>query len=128
MPCIMAQKSVSSGISRKSATSDTHRTTARGGVNTAAGSATEVKTTDPAWMNVVYRSLDLNDPANAVLYYPEEAADGQDNLFRLMLRLIAGTENAKKPKKKGWMAAKLEEAQKQQEAMLREQQRRNRRK
>ena len=37
-------------------------------------------------------------------------------------------ENAKKPKKKGWMAAKLEEAQKQQEAMLREQQRRNRRK
>lgn len=37
-------------------------------------------------------------------------------------------ENAKKPKKKGWMAQKLEEAQKQQEAMLREQQRRNRRK
>ena len=36
-------------------------------------------------------------------------------------------ENAKKPKKKGWMAAKLEQAQKQQEAMLREQQRRNRR-
>lgn len=35
-------------------------------------------------------------------------------------------ENAKKPKKKGWMATKLEEAQKQQEAMLREQQRRNR--
>ena len=37
-------------------------------------------------------------------------------------------ENAKKPRKKGWMATKLEEAQKQQEAMLREQQRRNRRK
>ena len=36
-------------------------------------------------------------------------------------------ENARKPKKKGWMAAKLEEAQKQQEAMMREQQRRNRR-
>ncbi len=34
-------------------------------------------------------------------------------------------ENAKKPKKKGWMQAKLEEAQKQQQAMLREQQRRN---
>ena len=33
-------------------------------------------------------------------------------------------ENAKKPKKKGWMQAKLEEAQRQQEAMLREQQRR----
>ncbi|MDE6418226.1 MAG: YidC/Oxa1 family membrane protein insertase, partial [Duncaniella sp.] len=31
---------------------------------------------------------------------------------------------AKKPKKKGWMASKLEEMQKQQEAMLREQQRR----
>ncbi|MDE6370642.1 MAG: membrane protein insertase YidC, partial [Duncaniella sp.] len=37
-------------------------------------------------------------------------------------------ENAKKPKKKGWMATKLEEAQKQQEAMLREQNRRARRK
>ena len=36
-------------------------------------------------------------------------------------------ENAKKPKKKGWMAQKLEEAQKQQDAMLREQQRRNKR-
>lgn len=36
-------------------------------------------------------------------------------------------ENARKPKKKGWMATKLEQAQKQQEAMLREQQRRNRR-
>ncbi len=36
-------------------------------------------------------------------------------------------ENARKPKKKGWMAQKLEEAQKQQEAMLREQQRRNKR-
>ena len=33
-------------------------------------------------------------------------------------------EQAKKPKKKGWMASKLEEMQKQQEAMLREQQRR----
>lgn len=33
-------------------------------------------------------------------------------------------ENAKKPKKKGWMAQKLEEAQKQQQAMMREQQRR----
>jgi len=33
-------------------------------------------------------------------------------------------EQAKKPKKKGWMATKLEEMQKQQEAMLREQQRR----
>jgi len=36
-------------------------------------------------------------------------------------------ENAKKPRKKGWMATKLEQAQKQQEAMLREQQRRNKR-
>ena len=33
-------------------------------------------------------------------------------------------ENARKPKKKGWMQTKLEEAQRQQEAMLREQQRR----
>ncbi|MDE6378241.1 MAG: membrane protein insertase YidC, partial [Duncaniella sp.] len=33
-------------------------------------------------------------------------------------------ENARKPKKKGWMQTKLEEAQRQQQAMLREQQRR----
>lgn len=87
IPDIVAQKSVSSGISRKNATTDTRRNTRGAGAATV-GTA-EVKTTDPAWMNVVYRSLDLNDPANAVLYYPEEAADGHDNLFRLILRLVA---------------------------------------
>ncbi len=88
MPAVMAQKSVSSGISRRSTTTDTRRGPKDSRATQTAGNA-ETRMTDPAWMKVVYRSLDLNDAANAVLYYPEEAADGQDNLFRLMLRQIA---------------------------------------
>ena len=88
MPAVMAQKSVSSGINRKNTTTDTRRGPKDSRATQTAGNA-ETRMTDPAWMKVVYRSLDLNDAANAVLYYPEEAADGQDNLFRLMLRQIA---------------------------------------
>ena len=72
MPAVMAQKSVSSGISRRSTTTDTRRGPKDSRATQTAGNA-ETRMTDPAWMKVVYRSLDLNDAANAVLYYPEEA-------------------------------------------------------
>jgi gliding motility associated protien GldN len=41
------------------------------------------------WMKVIYRSLDLQKPKNAALYYPEDLVDGQENLFRMILRLLA---------------------------------------
>lgn len=45
-----------------------------------------------AWMKVVYRQLDLTKAQNAVLYFPEEGSDGDYNLFRLMLSLLASGE------------------------------------
>lgn len=41
------------------------------------------------WMRVIYRSLDLQDPANSALYFPEEPVDGEENLFRIIMRLLA---------------------------------------
>lgn len=36
------------------------------------------------WQRVIYRELDLNIDANAVLYYPEEPIDGMENLFHIL--------------------------------------------
>ena len=43
---------------------------------------------DLAWMRVIYRQLDLSKDENAPLYFPEDVIDGQENLFRLILRLV----------------------------------------
>ncbi len=40
------------------------------------------------WMRQIYRQLDLTKPQNSPLYFPEDVVDGQENLFRLMLRLV----------------------------------------
>lgn len=45
-----------------------------------------------AWMRMIYRELDLDNDKNATLYYPEDVIDGQENLFRIMLRLVANGE------------------------------------
>lgn len=47
---------------------------------------------DAQWMKVVYRQLDLENVKNAPLYYPEEVIEGQENLFRIILRLLASGE------------------------------------
>lgn len=41
------------------------------------------------WMRIIYRTLDLTDPANSALYFPEEAVDGEENLFRLIIKQLA---------------------------------------
>lgn len=43
---------------------------------------------DLAWMRTIYRQIDLGKDANAPLYFPEDVIDGQENLFRLILRLV----------------------------------------
>ena len=48
-----------------------------------------VSDADMSWMKVVYRSLDLTKEANAPLYFPEQVVDGDENLFRIILRLLA---------------------------------------
>lgn len=44
---------------------------------------------DRQWMRVIYRSLDLDKDKNAALYYPEDELDGQINLFRVLMKLLA---------------------------------------
>lgn len=39
---------------------------------------------DVVWRRDIYRELDLNDDANAPLYYPVEPVGGQMNLFTYM--------------------------------------------
>lgn len=42
------------------------------------------------YMRVIYRELDLaEEDANAPLYFPEDLVDGNENLFRIMFRLLA---------------------------------------
>lgn len=40
-------------------------------------------------MRVIYRAIDLDKDKNAPLYFPEEPIDGQENLFRIIMRLVA---------------------------------------
>lgn len=40
------------------------------------------------YLRYVNRQLDLTKPENAVLYYPEDIVDGQENLFRIILGLV----------------------------------------
>lgn len=44
---------------------------------------------DLSWMRVIYRELDLTKPANAPLYFPEPPLNGEENLFRTIMRLVA---------------------------------------
>lgn len=55
---------------------------------------TSLSDADRQWMRVIYRSLDLDKDANAPLYYPEEVVDGQENLFRIIMRLLANNQIA----------------------------------
>lgn len=44
---------------------------------------------DLSWMKVIYRTLDLNKDENAPLYFPEQPVDGNESLFRIIMRLLA---------------------------------------
>lgn len=43
---------------------------------------------DVVWRRDIYRELDLNNDANAALYYPVEPVGGQMNLFTYMFKLM----------------------------------------
>ncbi|MEF9924403.1 MAG: gliding motility protein GldN [Muribaculaceae bacterium] len=47
---------------------------------------------DLTWMRVIYRSLDLTKEKNLALYYPEESMENEENLFRMIMRLLANNE------------------------------------
>ncbi len=50
---------------------------------------TSLSDADMQWMRVIYREIDLDKDKNAALYFPEEPVDGQENLFRIIMRLLA---------------------------------------
>lgn len=53
------------------------------------GENISVSDADRQWMRVIYRSIDLDKDKNAPLYFPEEPIEGQENLFRIIMRLLA---------------------------------------
>lgn len=53
----------------------------------------EPMSSDVVWRRDVYRELDLNDEANAALYYPVEPNGQQVNLFTLLFKLIMSGPN-----------------------------------
>ncbi|MGM9844397.1 MAG: gliding motility protein GldN [Muribaculaceae bacterium] len=52
----------------------------------------ETPESDLQWMRVIYRQLDLQKEANAPLYFPEEPTEGEESLFRMILRLLANNQ------------------------------------
>lgn len=43
---------------------------------------------DMEFMRKIYRRIDLTKDANTPLYFPEDVIDGQENLFRIIMRLV----------------------------------------
>lgn len=88
-----AQQSTSSGVSRRAGTDRTERTSRRAAkapVKAAAVTGADDDASRLAWQKIVYRSLDLTKAGNAALYFPETpSAEGEENMFRIMMRLIA---------------------------------------
>lgn len=48
----------------------------------------ETHDADLSYMKQIYRRLDLEKGPNAALYYPEDVIEGQENLFRIIFRLV----------------------------------------
>lgn len=47
---------------------------------------------DRQWMRVIYREIDLDKDKNAPLYFPEDKIGDQENLFRIIMRLVANNQ------------------------------------
>lgn len=52
-------------------------------------SSANITDADRQWMRVIYRELDLDNDKNAALYFPEDYIEDQENLFRIIMRLLA---------------------------------------
>ncbi|MDE6118637.1 MAG: gliding motility protein GldN [Muribaculaceae bacterium] len=95
-----AQESQSSGVSRGSRTrpgrTETQQSAAPGvsaRMQQHLGASSEASDADTRWMRVIYRELDLEkEDKNAPLYFPEEIIDGNENLFRIIMRLYAANQ------------------------------------
>lgn len=87
-----AQQSSSSSVVRRRDADDRKGASAAPGVTQRMQAHYEDEPMSDAelqWMRVMYRQLDLTKDANAALYYPDEPIEGQENLFRIILRNMA---------------------------------------
>ena len=85
----VAQVESAGGVKRRS-DKDAKETAAPGVSDRMQGffQSRETHDADLSYMKEVYRRLDLNNGPNAALYYPEDVINGQENLFRIILRLV----------------------------------------
>ena len=91
MPLLRAQNNNNSSTVRTGVVGSTNNTSSSS-ISVRAKSLYDKEATSPAdipWMRVIYRSLDLKQEKNMPLYYPEEPTENQENLFRLIMRLLA---------------------------------------
>lgn len=76
---------------RKRTEKDKKKTEAKPGVTERMQGFYEAKKphdADMAYMKQIYREIDLNKDANTPLYFPEDVIDGQENLFRIILKNV----------------------------------------
>ena len=87
------QQAGQGGVSRRNAADKARgKKAATGGISDRQQSFYEVKEPSDAdlqWMKVIYRSLDLTKGKNPALYYPEEPNADGENLFFIIMRLLA---------------------------------------
>ncbi len=88
------QQSTSAAVSRRSAADRHKKESTTPGITERMQAhldpdASSITDADLQWMRVIYRNLDLTAEQNAPLYYPEEPIEGQENLFRIIMRLLA---------------------------------------
>ena len=77
--------SVKSGSAKK-------REEANNSLSVRAQNLYEKETLSPAntpWNRIIYRSIDLKKEKNLPLYFPEESTEEQENMFRLIMKLLA---------------------------------------
>lgn len=89
--------SSSSTIVRRRQGADREKTAAGAGVTERMQQFYETSSVgdaDMAWMRVIYRQLDLTKDKNTPLYFPEEPVDGQESLFRIIMRLLTNDQIA----------------------------------
>ena len=88
-----AQESSSSSVVRRRNPADRKAQTATPGVTqrmqSRLGTGVTVDDSELQWMRVMYRELDLTKDENGALYYPDEPVEGQENLFRIIMRHMA---------------------------------------
>ncbi len=94
----IAQDSSSSSVVRRRGNNDRNRDTQQTGQVTDRMQSfykdQPMSDADASWMRVIYRHIDLNKEKNTPLYYPEDLIDNQENLFRIIMRLLTNNEIA----------------------------------